>query len=209
VSSFDLSGALRRIRRRADLSQRDLARVTETAKSTIAAAESGAAGLDVRVLARAAAAADLRLALVDPKGQEVPGMASTAVRDSAGRRFPAHLDTRYGDEAWWHGPERYSRPEPWYTFDRCRDIRDRYRRRDGVPDDHQLPQPGDAPAERRAARNEAIAQQRAEERERQRGGRPVEREPWVCDCPPRCAELEDWNGPPRHTDGCPCHCDPC
>ena len=37
---FDLSGALRRIRRRADLSQRELARAIQAAKSTIAAAES-------------------------------------------------------------------------------------------------------------------------------------------------------------------------
>jgi transcriptional regulator with XRE-family HTH domain len=206
---FSLSGTLRRIRRTADTSQRAMAAAATIALSTLAAAEAGSRDLGAAALARAAAVAGLRLALLDADGGEVRPMSDSAVRDMGNRRFPAHLDTRYSEEAWWHGPERYSRPEPWYTFDRARDIRDRYRRLDGMPDDHQLPQPGDAPPERRAARNRAIAQRRAEEVERQRGGRPVEPEPWICDCPPRCAELEDWNGPPRHADGCVCRCDPC
>ena len=78
-------------------------------------------------------------------GTRWPPMAADAVRDMGNRRFPAHLDTRYGDEGWWHGPHRYDREQPWYTFDRDRRTRDRYRRRDGTPDDHQLPQPGDSP----------------------------------------------------------------
>ena len=204
-----MSGTLRRIRRTADMSQRELAAATGIALSTLAAAETGARDLGAAALARATAVAGLRLALLDADGVEVRPMDDGAVRDMGNRRFPAHLDTRYSEEAWWHGQERYSRPEPWYTFDRCRDIRDRYRRLDGTPDDHQLPRPGDSPGERRAARNRAIQQRRAVERERARAGRPAELPPWVCDCPPGCAELEDWHGPPRHTDGCGCHCDPC
>ena len=204
-----MSGTLRRIRRTADMSQRELAAATGIALSTLAAAETGARDLGAAALARAAGVAGLRLVLLDADGVEVRPMDDGAVRDMGNRRFPAHLDTRYSEEAWWHGQERYSRPEPWYTFDRCRDVRDRYRRLDGTPDDHQLPQPGDAPDERRAARARAIVQRRAEELERARGGRPLRSPPWVCDCPPLCAELEDWQGPPKHADDCWCRCDPC
>jgi HTH-type transcriptional regulator/antitoxin HipB len=93
---------VRRIRRLADLSQRELSARIGISKSAVAAAESGRAGLDARVLARAAALAGLRLALVDGQGREVPGMDPDAVRDTAGRLYPAHLDTRYSDEGWWH-----------------------------------------------------------------------------------------------------------
>jgi hypothetical protein len=101
------------------------------------------------VLARAAALAGLRLALLDAEGQEVPGMVDGSVRDEGGRRFPAHLDTRHGDVDWWHDDGRYSRVQPWYTFDRVRETRDHWRVRLGTPEDHQLPRPGDSPAERR------------------------------------------------------------
>jgi transcriptional regulator with XRE-family HTH domain len=137
VSTFDLPAVLRRIRRTADASQRELAELVGASKSAVAAAESGGRGLDVRLLARAATAAGLRLALLDADGREVAGMDGDAVRDMSGRRFPAHLDTRYSEESWWHGPERYSRRQPWYTFDRDRELRDEWRRRRGTPDDHQ------------------------------------------------------------------------
>jgi len=191
------------------MSQRELAAACGVSQSVIAQAESGRRGLSVSLLASAAAAAGLRLALVDAEGAEVRPMDDGAVRDMGQRRFPAHLDTRYSDEDWWHGQERYSRPQPWYTFDRARDLRDRYRRLFGLADDHQLPQPGDSPADRRKARNEEIGRQRAAERERARGGSPIVIPPWVCDCPPLCAELEDWEGPPKHADDCGCRCDPC
>jgi len=151
VSGFDLPGALRRIRRTADLSQREMARALEVSKSYLGGAESGTSGLDVRVMARAAALAGLRLALLDGAGGEVPAMGADTVRDMGNRRFPAHLDTRYGDDGWWHGPHRYDREQPWYTFDRNRRMRNAYRVRDGTPDDHQLPQAGDSPADRAAA----------------------------------------------------------
>src|SRR4051812_41729423 len=99
---------MRRIRRLADLSQRELAEKLDLSKSSIARVESGSCGVDVHVLARAAELAELRLTLLDASGGEVPPMAVDAVRDRANRRFPAHLDTRYGDEDWWHGEERYA-----------------------------------------------------------------------------------------------------
>jgi transcriptional regulator with XRE-family HTH domain len=191
VPVFDLPGVLRRIRRSADLSQQELGSRLSVPKSTIAAAETGAGGLDVRVLARAAELARLRVALLDADGNEVAGMADGAVRDQGGRRFPAHLDTRYGNQCWWHGRERYSRSEPWYTFDRVRYTRDFRRGQLGTPDDQQLPQPGDSPQERRAARERAARLRREEAlqrwREQHRGPQP---DPWTCTCPPECAELD-------------------
>ena len=202
-AGFSLSGALRRVRRLADMSQRELSAASGIARSTLAAAEAGRRDLGADALARAASLAGLRLALLDADGVEVRPMGQGAVRDMGGRHFPAHLDTRYGDDEWWHGPERYTRPQPWYTFDRRRDVRDSYRERDGTPDDHQLPKPGDSPQERRQARQRA-----AYDRQREAGMvAPVPA--WECDCPPGCAELEDWHGPPKHADGCPCRCDPC
>jgi transcriptional regulator with XRE-family HTH domain len=150
VSDFDLCGALRRIRRTADLSQRELAQAAGVGAAVISHVEAGRRGMTVDLLSRLASVAGLRLALLDTTGHEVPGMTDGAVRDEGGRRFPAHLDTRYGDVDWWHGRERYSRDQPWYTFDRVRETRDFWRGRLGTPDDHQIPQPGDAPAERRA-----------------------------------------------------------
>src|SRR3954462_10937913 len=105
MPAFDLPGLLRRIRRSAALSQRELAARLSVSKSAIGAAESGAGGLDARVLAQAADVAGLRLALLDRSGAEVAAMADGSVRDEGGRRFPAHLDTRYGDVDWWHGRE--------------------------------------------------------------------------------------------------------
>jgi hypothetical protein len=88
-------------------------------------------------------------------------------------------------------------------------MRDRYRRRDGTPDDHQLPQPGDSPQERSAARRRAAARARAEERERRflAGEFRHVADGFTCTCPPGCDELDDRSGRPVHTDDCPCSCD--
>ena len=193
------------------MSQRELAAACGVAPSVIAHAEAGRRGLALAVLARAATVAGFRLALVDASGAEVRPMDDEAVRDMGGRYFPAHLDTRYTEDGWWHGDERYSRPEPWYTFDRLRSQRNSYRRwGGGVPGDHHLPRPGDSPEERRDARRRAARRSADEERARRfAAGELPDPSPWACDCPPGCAELEDWHGPPRHTDDCPCRCDPC
>ncbi len=210
MSDLDLSGVLRRIRRQADLSQRELARVTGLPPATIAAAEAGTRGLDARALARLAAVAGLRLALLDEEGREVAPMDGAAVRDQGGRHFPAHLDTRHGDEGWWHGPHRYDRDPVTYTFTRHRWYRDAGRAaRGGAPDDHQLPRPGDHLADRAAARRDAARQARDDERRRRLAAGelspPDLRLP--CDCPPACEDLDDRSGPPRHAEGCSCGCD--
>jgi transcriptional regulator with XRE-family HTH domain len=208
ADTFDVSGALRRIRRIADLAQRELAAAASISPGTLANAEAGRRDLPVQSLVRAAAVAGLRLALVSETGEEVASMHPDAVRDMGGRRFPAHLDTRYGDDRWWHGPERYSRTTPWYTFDRDRRRRDAARSATGTASDHRLPQPGDAPANRAAARRRAARQARVEKLERRRAAgelRPIE--PLICTCPPECDELDDWSGKPVHAEECRCRCD--
>src|SRR5919107_3319704 len=124
VPSFDLSGALRRIRRLADLSQRQLAAACGLSQSAVAQAESGRRDLPVGALVRAAEQAGLRLALLDGAGQEVAGMSPDAVRDDYGRRFPAHLDTHFADERAGRYEHRYDRGRPWFTVDVDRGARD-------------------------------------------------------------------------------------
>ncbi len=207
VDPFPLPGLLRRIRRMADCSQRELAARIGVSKAIVAAAENGTRGLPVAVLAQVASTVGGRLAVLDAAGRELTPMDDGAVRDRSGRRFPAHLDTRYGDADWWHGTERYSREQPWYTFDRSRYTRDHWRSRGGTPEDHQLPQPGDSPAERTARRRADARRRRDEEHHRRRAAgelpEPVE---WTCDCPPGCAEL-DTGERPQHVPDCPCGCD--
>jgi transcriptional regulator with XRE-family HTH domain len=211
LPDVDLPGMVRRIRRAADLSQRELAEQIGVAKSSVGRVESGASGLDVRALARAAALGGLRLALLDATGNEVPAMGADTVRDGVNRRFPAHLDTRYSEEDWWHGPHRYARDQPWYTFDRDRRTRDWWRTRTGTPADHQLPQPGDSPAERADARRREHLRRRAEDRQRRflAGEFRDLPEPFECTCPPGCDDLDDRSGPPVHAESCPCSCDLC
>jgi transcriptional regulator with XRE-family HTH domain len=209
---------LRRIRRTADLSQRQLADGLGVARSSVARAETGERDLPASVLARAAELAGLRLALVDGSGAEVAGMDPEAVRDAGGRHFPAHLDPRHGDIWWWHGSERYSRERPRYTFDRDRTERDERRAVDGIPVDHQPPRPGDSLEERARVRREAaLARQAAEHRRRfEEAGQRGWTAPWTptCTCPPDCDELlfptrpltAAQNAVP-HIDECPCRCD--
>ncbi|OMQ15271.1 hypothetical protein A7K94_0210715 [Modestobacter sp. VKM Ac-2676] len=166
-----MGSLLRRIRRRGDLSQRELARLLGISAAAIGQAESGRRDLPARVLCRAAALAGLRVTLADRSGTEVPGMAPDAVRDAAGRRYPAHLDTRFGDLGWWHGEQRYSRERPWYTFDRVREVRDESRRFTGTPDGHLVAGPADSPAERTRSRARAAAEAREDLRRRRRAAR--------------------------------------
>nr|WP_246214946.1 helix-turn-helix transcriptional regulator [Modestobacter muralis] len=209
---------LRRVRRAADLSQRELARRLGLSPTTVAQVETGRRDLPVTALIRAAELADLRIALVDGDGQEVTGMATDAVRDRGGRHFPAHLDTRHGDQDWWHGSERYSRTRPWYTYDRDRGARDRLRADLGTPADHQPPQPGDGPEARARSRQDAAWAARAAERrrwteERARRGFPGVWAP-TCTCPPGCddllfpsAALSARQNAVPHVDDCGCRCD--
>jgi len=116
-------GTVRRIRRTADLSQRELAAELGVSQTTVARWETGKAAPDLETLARMAALAGLRVALVDTLGGPVAPMAEHAVRDGAGRRFPAHLD------GWDCGPI----PRRFLHRGVYRDL---FRRLEGTPPDH-------------------------------------------------------------------------
>lgn len=209
MQDFDAGGALRRIRRLADLSQREFASTLGVSKSTVAAMESGSRGIDVVLLARAAALAGLQLALLDESGRDVGSMAATAVRDLSGRRFPAHLDTRRSDGPRGRYEPRRDRPETSFTYWRDRNARDTRRRTAGTPTDHHPVLPGDSPRERLAAQRRAALQAAAEERHRrllagELAGRP---DAFSCTCPAECDDLDDRSGRPVHAADCPCSCD--
>jgi HTH-type transcriptional regulator/antitoxin HipB len=112
-------------RRHADLSQRELARRSGVAQSTIAAIESGGRGVQVDLFHRLLAAAGVRLVALDPGGEELAPFAEDSARDNAGRRFPAHLDVRPPDlvPADRTTSPRYDRPAPqgWYHLRLRRD----------------------------------------------------------------------------------------
>lgn len=96
--AIDTSEYVRRARRIADLSQRELAAAIGVAQSQIARVETGGR-IDVSAFARILGLAGLRIAVLDGSGEEVAAMPRDAPRDRARRRLPAHLDTH----AW---PER-------------------------------------------------------------------------------------------------------
>jgi transcriptional regulator with XRE-family HTH domain len=209
VDPFDLSGTLRRIRRLADVSQRELARGCGVSQATVAQAETGRRDLRVGTLAAAAELAGLRLTLLDAQGTEVLPMSPDTVRDRGYNRFPAHLDTRRADEGHWLHEPRRDRPEPSFTVTRDRASRDASRRRLGAPDDHHPERPGDSPADRAEARRRQHRRQRAEERERRFLAGEFARLPdaFVCSCPDGCDALDDRSGKPVHAEECPCLCD--
>ncbi|MDW5327616.1 helix-turn-helix transcriptional regulator [Plantactinospora sp. KLBMP9567] len=131
---LDLGGLLRKLRRQADLSQRELAVLAGVPKSTISRIEAGRArDPKFRTVERLVLAAGGTFGL-----DGLPPHPHEHRRDEGGRRYPAHLDVRdvYGPKdwpgAWWAHwytlpPERWPLRVPEATFDLCRDRRDRRR----------------------------------------------------------------------------------
>ncbi|MCZ2803809.1 helix-turn-helix transcriptional regulator [Modestobacter sp. VKM Ac-2983] len=204
---------LRRVRRLADMSQRELAEASGVSRDRLSRAEAGRGDLRVGEFAGIVSLARLRLVLLDAQGQEVAPMSAAAVRDRAGRRFPAHLDTRHGDEDWWSGPHRHTRSQPEVTFDRDCHSRDSWRWQLGTPDDHQVHGPGDSLAERAAARGWAALLRRRERREAAWRAWLGSGDPggpdWGtgCTCPPGCEYVEESNEDLGHASACACGCD--
>lgn len=87
----DVSGYVRRVRRLADLSQRELAARLDVSQTSVSRVERDGRA-DVETFARILGVAGLRLCVVDDAGTVVSPMPADVFRDGAGRRLPAHLD---------------------------------------------------------------------------------------------------------------------
>ena len=209
VDSLSAAGLLRRIRRVADCSQRELAERIGASKATVAAAESGRRDLSISLLCRAASLVGGRLVVLDASGAELTPMDLDAVRDAGGRLFPAHLDTRHGDDRWWGGEHRPRTRQPRYTFDLDRSSRDSRRRAGAFAEDHHVPRPGDSLEDRAAARRETAWRRREEQRRRWLATRPAREPDWGtgCTCPPGCEYAEGRNEDLSHDEVCACRCD--
>ena len=130
VGQYPAAGLVRRARRIADLSQRQMARLSHVAPSTVGKVEVGTLAPSLELFQRLIAAAGLFLAVVDQNGRVVLPMEDRAqLADGAERRYPSHLDTIVDPEPgeWWG--DRYGLARPPETFHRDRQYRDEKRRR--------------------------------------------------------------------------------
>lgn len=161
-ATLDISGIIRRARRVADLSQRDLAKRAGVSQASLARWEMGQGSPDVHVFERLVAPAGFRLSVHDESGSPVQPMSTDAPVDRQGRLFPAHLDLHPDEEPYSGVPRTYA-PRREY-----RDIR---RRWSGVtPEDH--PRASDVALARERTKQARREQARAaREAARARGSR--------------------------------------
>jgi transcriptional regulator with XRE-family HTH domain len=130
VGEYPAAGLVRRARRMMDYSQRQMARIAQVAPSTVGKVESGAITPSLDLIQRLLGTAGLFLVVVDPNGRVItPMYERTDLRDGAGRRYPAHLDTIVDPEPgeWWG--DAYGLARPPETFYRNREYRDMERAR--------------------------------------------------------------------------------
>jgi transcriptional regulator with XRE-family HTH domain len=128
IGPYPAPGLVRRARRMADLSQREMARAAGLSRSTVARVESGDLTPSLHVMQRLLATAGLQMVVVDGEGRIVkPMRESDETRDDANRRYPSHLDTILDPKEgeWW--AEEYGLARPPETFVRDRQRRDQMR----------------------------------------------------------------------------------
>jgi transcriptional regulator with XRE-family HTH domain len=129
-TSLPIAGLVRAARRRADLSQRELAERARVSRSSVNRIEAGAFTPSIAMLGRLLGVADIHLVAVDPDGHVVPPLGCwDDTRDGAGRHYPVHLDTVLDPlmGEWWG--DRFGLARPPETFHRDRAHRDAQRAR--------------------------------------------------------------------------------
>ncbi|WP_144121671.1 helix-turn-helix domain-containing protein [Catellatospora sichuanensis] len=129
---FPVVGLIRAARRRADLSQRELAKGAGLHASTVGRIEAGELWPSLVAFAKLMGATGHYLTVVDDDGHVLMPMSDRRdleLRDGAERRYPSHLDLvldpRPGE--WW--ADQYGLARPPETFLRDRAHRDAQRRR--------------------------------------------------------------------------------
>jgi transcriptional regulator with XRE-family HTH domain len=130
IGQFPASGLIRRARRRADLSQREMAIRAHVSPATVGRIEADRLMPSMVVFQRLIGVAGLYLTVVDHDGRVIlPMRESEDLRDGADRRYPAHLDTIVDPEPgeWW--ADGYGLARPPETFHRDRRYRDAVRLR--------------------------------------------------------------------------------
>lgn len=187
---WDRAGILRRARREADLSQREMAERIGVSPATVARAELADGPVSIAVIEAMLAQAGLRIIVVDENCVPVAPMRHDAARNHGARRYAAHLDawipTRDDEPL---GGWRRDRPKPRLTFHH-RFWRDERRQRDGVvPRDHS------SELELRLARH--LRRRRPDWWDRVK---PEPRQFEPCLCGPRCVKYCVAN--------CRCQCEP-
>jgi transcriptional regulator with XRE-family HTH domain len=187
---WDRAGILRRARREADLSQREMAERIGVSRATVARAELANVPVSIAVVEAILAQAGLRIIVVDGNGAPVAPMRPDAARNHGERRYAAHLDawipTRDDEPL---GGWRRDRPKPRLTFHH-RFWRDERRRRYDVrPRDHS------SELELRLARH--LRRRRPDWWDRVK---PEPRQYEPCGCGPRCVKYCVAN--------CWCQCEP-
>ncbi|HEX5994171.1 MAG TPA: helix-turn-helix transcriptional regulator [Jiangellales bacterium] len=125
VTAESVPGLVRMVRRRADKSQRELAKAAGVAPSTVAKLETGDLTPSLTTLVRILGVANLNLVATDLDGIVAEPMAIwDDTRDGGGKLFPAHLDLiidpRLGE--WW--ADKYGLARPPETYHRDRAYRD-------------------------------------------------------------------------------------
>ncbi len=129
IRTLPVGDYVRRLRRVADLSQRELAKATAVSLSTIARLEAGSIVPRLDHLELLLAIAGWRVEVLDGQQREVSPLEEYGgdLRDGADRRYPAHLDVIIEPEhgEWWG--DRYGLARPPETFRRDRSARDRQR----------------------------------------------------------------------------------
>ena len=111
-----ISGLIRRVRRMAKLSQRELAHELGVSQSAVAKWETGRTTPSARMMTRILDVASLRLVAVRDNGEQVRPMKAVAATDAANRRYPAH--TFVWSEGWW-APEG-AETTAWFNQILCR-----------------------------------------------------------------------------------------
>lgn len=184
-----------RVRRIADLSQRDLASRLGITQSQVSKLETSQVAPDVGLFHQLLRLAGLRLAVVDAEGNEVAPTPPDPIRDNGGRRFPVHLDVANRQPWWRYNHPHYHRDRPVAPF-LMRRLRDEQRAADGVEADQLTAT--ELWAERSAAAAERAARLAADRRARMRAAEPVP----DCECELECHE----SGP--CVPDCSCQCEP-